>query len=150
MLAENLVSDNPITSAVRFNSAPNEWNSSQFFHKNIIMFSRMRKKNLTWDLTTLLKVEVVKYSEFSTLLLLNSTAIVGAYAESNIWSKPEDDMITTSISFLLLRKCSMTSSISKMGSRIILFPLMRSEIFSFIGQVTSKQLASCQEMMGDR
>ena len=40
----------------------------------------MIKKNSTWDCTTLLKVEVVKYSELSTLLLLNSTAIFGAFA----------------------------------------------------------------------
>ena len=37
------------------------------------------KKNSTWDLTTLFKVEVVKYSELSTLLLSDSIAIFGVF-----------------------------------------------------------------------
>ena len=52
--------------------------------------------------------------------------------ESNIL-KSEDDKLTTSIFFLLLVRCSMTSSIFKEGLRISLFPLSSSDIFSFVG-----------------
>ena len=52
--------------------------------------------------------------------------------ESNIRSKSEDDKLTTSILFLLLVMCSMTSFIIKAGLRISLFPLSSSDIFSFI------------------
>ena len=37
------------------------------------------KKIPTWDLTTLFKIEVVKYSELSTLWLSNSIAIFGVF-----------------------------------------------------------------------
>ena len=37
------------------------------------------KKIPTWDITTLLKVEVVKYSELSTLFLSNFIAIFGVF-----------------------------------------------------------------------
>ena len=43
------------------------------------MFSCNIKKFPTWDLTTLLKVEVVKYSELPTLLLSNFIVIFGVF-----------------------------------------------------------------------
>ena len=51
---------------------------------------------------------------------------------SNIWSKSVDKL-TTSILFLLLVRCSITSSIFKGGLRIILLPLSSSDIFSLVG-----------------
>ena len=71
----NNVSD---TSATRNSDALYEWNSSKFL-PNERMFSCKIKKIPTWDLTTLLKVEVVKDCELSTLLLSNSIAIFGAF-----------------------------------------------------------------------
>ena len=43
-----------------------------------------------------------------------------------------DDKLTTSILFLLLVRCSMTSYIFKGGLRISMFPLSSSDIFSFV------------------
>ena len=51
----------------------------------------------------------------------------------NIWWKSADDKLTTSILFLLLENCLMTSSIFKDGLRMILFSLTSSDIFSFVG-----------------
>ena len=47
------------------------------------------------------------------------------------WVVSEDDKLTSSVLFLLLVRCSMTSSIFKGGLRISLFPLSSSDIFSF-------------------
>ena len=67
-----------ITSAARLNPDANEWNESKFL-PNERMFSCNIKFFPTWDLTTLLKVEVVKYSELSTLLFPNFIAIFGVF-----------------------------------------------------------------------
>ena len=70
----------------------------------------------------------------STLLLFNSTFIFGAFAGEQHLILLGDDKLTTAILFLtLLVRCSRTSSICKGGLRISLFPLIRSDIFSFVG-----------------
>ena len=100
------------------------------------MFSCNIKKIPTWDLTTLLKVEVVKYSELSTLLLLNFIAIFGVFVGAQHLIKL----------FLRLLNCLMTSSILKGGLRMSLVSLMSSDRFSLVGLL---QFFSCKLLLAE-
>ena len=84
----------------------------------------------TFDITmsTCVGWSNLSYQHYYYWTLLLSLAPLPA---SNIWSKSVDYKLTTSILFLLLVRCSMTSSIFKGDLRISLFPLSSSDIFSF-------------------
>ena len=53
--------------------------------------------------------------------------------ELNILSNSAADKLTTSILFLRLLNCLMTSSVLKGGLRMSLFSVMSSDRFSFVG-----------------